>query len=129
MSPVSRMTCLWRRSTQHNYVVTHAVVWLPGAMNAYRVVRESDPEGARRISGAVALLAGDPCPEGSSVLGSTAFRRLRLERYRVLYEVAPGTVSVMHVGSVLPDLWEEESPQVGGAVQVEDRAAGPFGVR
>lgn len=102
MSLVSRMTCLWRHSTQHNYGVTHAVVWLPGAMAAYRAVRAADPDGARRISRAVALLAGNPYPESSSALGSTAFRRLRLDRYRVLYEVASGTVSVMHVGSVIP---------------------------
>jgi len=101
MSRVSRMTCLWRHSTQHNYGVTHAVVWLPGAMAAYRAVRAADPDGARRISRAVALLAGDPCPEGSTSLGTTGFRRLRLDTYRVLYEVAAGSVSVMHVGSVL----------------------------
>jgi mRNA interferase RelE/StbE len=103
---VSRMTCLWRHSTQHNYGVpqsadTAAVVWLPGAMTAYRAVRAADPEGARRISRAVALLAGDPCPRASTALGSTAFRRLRLDRYRVLYEVESGTVSIMHVGAVL----------------------------
>lgn len=71
-------------------------------MTAYRSVREADPEGARRISRAVALLAGDPRPRTSTALGSTPFRRLRLDRYRVLYEVAPASVSVMHVGFVLP---------------------------
>jgi mRNA interferase RelE/StbE len=101
-SRVSRMTCLCRHWTQHNYCVTHAVVWLPGAMTAYRSVRDSDPDGARRISRAVALLSGNPCPGESTALGGTPFRRLRLDHYRVLYEVEPGTVSVMHVGSVLP---------------------------
>jgi mRNA interferase RelE/StbE len=96
------MTCLCRHWTQHNYCVTHAVVWLPGAMTAYRSVRDSDPDGARRISRAVALLSGNPCPGESTALGGTPFRRLRLDHYRVLYEVEPGTVSVMHVGSVLP---------------------------
>ena len=71
-------------------------------MTAYRSVRESDPDGARRISRAVALLGEQPCPSGSAALGSTAFRRLRLDHYRVLYEVTPGSVSIMHVGSVLP---------------------------
>jgi mRNA interferase RelE/StbE len=70
-------------------------------MAAYRSVRAEDPQGARRISGAVARLAADPYPGDSTALGGTSFRRLRLDRYRVLYEVAPGTVSVMHVGSVL----------------------------
>jgi mRNA interferase RelE/StbE len=70
-------------------------------MGAYRTLRIDDPEGARRVLRAVTLLAGDPCPEGSTVLGSTQFRRLHLDRYRVLYEVDAGTVSVMHVGTVL----------------------------
>jgi mRNA interferase RelE/StbE len=95
------MRCLWRHSAQHNHEVNHAVVWLPGAMGAYRTLRTDDPEGARRVLRAVTLLAGDPCPEGSTALGSTQFRRLHLDRYRVLYEVDAGTVSVLHVGTVL----------------------------
>jgi mRNA interferase RelE/StbE len=71
-------------------------------MTAYRSVRDADPDGARLISRAVALLAGDPCPGESTALGGTPYRRLRLDRYRVLYEVSRGTVSVMHVGFVLP---------------------------
>jgi mRNA interferase RelE/StbE len=71
-------------------------------MTAYRSVRESDPDGARLISRAVLLLAGDPWPGESTALGGTPYRRLRLDRYRILYEVESGTVSVMHVGSVIP---------------------------
>jgi mRNA interferase RelE/StbE len=71
-------------------------------MAAYRTLRADDPEGARHVLRAVTLLAGDPCPQGSTALGSTSFRRLHFERYRVLYEVDSGTVSVMHVGTVLP---------------------------
>jgi mRNA interferase RelE/StbE len=70
-------------------------------MAAYRMLRIDDPEGARHILHAVTLLAGDPCPESSTVLGRTQFRRLHLGRYRVLYEIDAGTVSVMHVGTVL----------------------------
>jgi mRNA interferase RelE/StbE len=70
-------------------------------MAAYRMLRIDDPEGARQILRAVTLLAEDPCPQSSTVLGSTQFRRLHLDRYRVLYEIDAGTVSVMHVGTVL----------------------------
>ena len=70
-------------------------------MAAYRLLRIDDPEGARYVLRAVTLLAGDPCPESSTALGSTQFRRLHLDRYRVLYEVDAATVSVMHVGTVL----------------------------
>jgi mRNA-degrading endonuclease RelE of RelBE toxin-antitoxin system len=82
--------------------MTLAVVWLPEAMTAYRTLRAADPEGASRISYAVAMLGEHPWPEGSNALGDTAFRRLRLDQYRVLYELVPGTVRVMHVGRVIP---------------------------
>jgi mRNA-degrading endonuclease RelE of RelBE toxin-antitoxin system len=82
--------------------MTLAVVWRPAAMNAYRSLRVTDPEGARRIARRVAALAAESRPEGSSCLGETEFRRLRLDQYRVLYEVTPDTVRVMHVGRVLP---------------------------
>ncbi|MGH3150677.1 MAG: type II toxin-antitoxin system RelE family toxin [Streptosporangiaceae bacterium] len=65
-------------------------------------MRIKDPAGAKRVSQAVAMLADEPCPETSSALGGTAFRRLRLDQYRVLYEVTRNTISVLHVGRVLP---------------------------
>jgi mRNA-degrading endonuclease RelE of RelBE toxin-antitoxin system len=83
--------------------MTLAVVWLPAAMNAYRSLRVTDPEGARHIARRIAALAAEPRPEGSNSLGETDFRRLRLDQYRVLYEVTPDTVRrVMHVGRALP---------------------------
>jgi mRNA-degrading endonuclease RelE of RelBE toxin-antitoxin system len=82
--------------------MTLAVVWLPAAMNAYRSLRVTDPEGARHIARRIAALAAEPRPEGSSSLGETDFRRLRLDQYRVLYEVTPDSVRVMHVGRALP---------------------------
>lgn len=78
-----------------------AVIWLPEAMTAYRRLRAADPDGARQIAKAVAALGTDPCPTGSSALGGTAFRRLYLDRYRVLYEVTDTAVRVMHVGRVI----------------------------
>jgi len=82
--------------------MTLAVVWLPEAMTAYRSMRAADPAGAKMISQAVAALAGEPCPEGSSALGGTAYMRLRLDSYRILYEVTRHTVRVMNVGRALP---------------------------
>lgn len=78
-----------------------AVVWLPGAMTAYRLLRAAEPEAAVGIAQAIAALADEPQPPGSNALGKTAFRRLRLAEYRVLYEVTPDTVRVMHVGRAL----------------------------
>ena len=78
--------------------MTLTVVWLPEAMTAYRSLRIKDPAGAKRVSQAVAMLADEPRPETSSALGGTAFRRLRLDQYRVLYELTRNTVNLFHPG-------------------------------
>lgn len=70
-------------------------------MAAYRVLRSADPDGARRVSCAVAALRDDPCPQASTALGASGFWRLRLDAYRVLYEIVPGSVRVLHVGRVI----------------------------
>ena len=80
--------------------MTYAVIWRPEAMTAYRRLRAVDGQGVKRIAQTVSALAADPCPAASSALGGTNFRRLRLDDYRVLYEVAEETVYVMHVGRV-----------------------------
>jgi mRNA-degrading endonuclease RelE of RelBE toxin-antitoxin system len=82
--------------------MTLAVVWLPAAMSAYRSLRVTDPEAAGQIARGIAALGAEPRPEGSSGLGETNFRRLRLDHYRVLYEVTSDSVRVMHVGRALP---------------------------
>jgi mRNA interferase RelE/StbE len=81
--------------------MTYQVIWLSEAMTAYRQLRAADPDGAKRIARAVAALAIDSHPLESNALGSTNFRRLRLDRYRVLYEVSDDTIRVMHVGRVI----------------------------
>jgi mRNA interferase RelE/StbE len=81
--------------------MTYPVIWLPEAMTAYRQLRASGPDGAKRIEKAVAALAVDPRPAESNALGGTNFRRIRLDGYRVLYEVADDMVRVMHVGRVI----------------------------
>jgi hypothetical protein len=89
------MTSSWRQLSPDL-----GIVWLPGAMTAFRMLREDDPDGAALIANAVAALRTEPRPENSTALGDTQFRRLRTERYRVLYELTASTVRVMHVGSV-----------------------------
>jgi mRNA-degrading endonuclease RelE of RelBE toxin-antitoxin system len=64
-------------------------------------LRTADPDGAKRIARAVAALAADSHPVESNALGGTSFRRLRLDRYRVLYEVTEDMIRVMHVGRVI----------------------------
>jgi mRNA interferase RelE/StbE len=81
--------------------MTYSVIWLSEAMTGYRLLRAADPDGAKRIAKAIAALAVDPRPAESNALGRTSFRRLRLDRYRVLYEVTEDMVRVMHVGRVI----------------------------
>jgi mRNA-degrading endonuclease RelE of RelBE toxin-antitoxin system len=71
-------------------------------MTAFRTLRESEPEGAAFVATAVAALAAEPRPVTSTALGDTAFRRLRIDRYRVLYELTSDAVRIMHVGQVFP---------------------------
>ena len=80
--------------------MSYAVIWLTEAMTSYRSLRAADPDGAKRIASTIAGLAADPCPAESDALGRTNFRRIRLDRYRILYEVSDTAVRVMHVGRV-----------------------------
>jgi len=47
---------------------------------------------------AVARLADRPRPAGSFPYGSPDRRRLRIGRYRVMYDITAETVSVWHLG-------------------------------
>jgi mRNA interferase RelE/StbE len=49
--------------------MTYSVIWLPEAVTAYRRLRATDPDGAKRIAKAVAALAADPRPAESNALG------------------------------------------------------------
>jgi mRNA interferase RelE/StbE len=47
---------------------------------------------------AVARLADEPRPAGSFPYGSPDRRRLRIGRYRVMYDITADTVSIWHLG-------------------------------
>lgn len=56
-----------------------------------------DPQGLRQLLDAVDTLAGDPQPASSVQYGSSTLRRLRVGRYRILYEISDA-ITVIHVG-------------------------------
>ena len=56
-----------------------------------------DPYGIRAVLDAIDRLADDPRPAGSFPYGSPDLRRLRVGRYRVLYEITDETVAVRHI--------------------------------
>lgn len=56
-----------------------------------------DQQGIRAVFDAIDRLADDPRPAGSFPYGSPDLRRLRIGRYRVLYEITEETVAVRHI--------------------------------
>jgi mRNA interferase RelE/StbE len=56
-----------------------------------------DPEGIAAVLNAVDRLVDDPRPAGSFPYGSPDLRRLRVGRYRVLYEIKGDVVSIGHI--------------------------------
>ena len=56
-----------------------------------------DPQGIRSVLDAIDRLADDPRPAGSFPYGSPDLRRLRVGRYRVLYEITEETIAVRHI--------------------------------
>jgi mRNA interferase RelE/StbE len=56
-----------------------------------------DPQGMRAVLDAIDRLADDPRPAGSFPYGSPDLRRLRVGRYRILYEIAEDAIAVRHI--------------------------------
>jgi mRNA interferase RelE/StbE len=60
-----------------------------------------DPHGIRAVLDAIDRLADDPRPAGSFPYGSPDLRRLRVGRYRVLYEITQDAVAIRHIARVI----------------------------
>ena len=56
-----------------------------------------DPQGMRTVLDVIDRLADDPRPAGSFPYGSPDLRRLRVGRYRILYEIAEDAIAVRHI--------------------------------
>jgi mRNA interferase RelE/StbE len=56
-----------------------------------------DPQGMRAVLDAIDQLVDDPRPAGSFPYGSPDLRRLRVGRYRVLYEITEDVIAVRHI--------------------------------
>ena len=61
-----------------------------------------DPQGIRAVLDAIDWLADDPRPTGSFPYGSPDLRRLRVGRYRVLYEITDDAIVVRHIARGTP---------------------------
>ena len=56
-----------------------------------------DPQGIREVLDAIDRLADEPRPAGSFPYGSPDLRRLRVGRYRILYEITEEAVAIRHI--------------------------------
>jgi mRNA interferase RelE/StbE len=61
-----------------------------------------DPDGVRALLDAIDSLADQPRPSSSVAFGSPDLRRLRVGRYRVVYEIRADAVVVGHIGRTTP---------------------------
>jgi mRNA interferase RelE/StbE len=80
--------------------VTYTVVWELNAVDLAAKFLTDDPDGVRRLFSAADRLCDDPRPPGAFPLGTSGLHRLRVDRYRLVYEVDDDsrTVRVRHVG-------------------------------
>ena len=64
---------------------------------AVRTLRKLDPQVARRVRGAIALLAHDPRPPGARALQGRSGFRVRVGDYRIIYTVEDEVLLVVVV--------------------------------
>ena len=64
---------------------------------ALRALRKLDPHSARRIRGAIALLAQDPRPPATRALQGRDGLRIRVGDYRIIYTVQDDVLLVVVV--------------------------------
>lgn len=82
--------------------MSHAVNWSERATLAASRYLDDDAVGLAQLLDATDALAEVPRPSGSVPYGSEDLRRMRVTRYRILYEIDPAEQSIMvlHVGRV-----------------------------
>ncbi len=80
--------------------MTFKVVWEPAAVDLATRFLADDPDGLRELFTAVDALANEPRPLGAFPLGTSGLYRLRVGRYRAVYEVdeASQSIKIRHVG-------------------------------
>ncbi len=78
--------------------MSRQVKWEAQAIDQAAGFLGDDPDGVREMLDAVARLADEPRPAGSFPCGSPDRRRLRIGRYRVMYDITAETVSVWDLG-------------------------------
>ena len=78
--------------------MSRQVIWEAQAIHQAAGFLRDDPDGVREMLDAVAWLADEARPCRVVPYGSPDRRRLRIGRYRVMYDITAGSVSVWHLG-------------------------------
>jgi mRNA interferase RelE/StbE len=82
--------------------VSYSVTWTERAISSGSEFLADDPEGLTQVLNATDRLADDPRPLGAFRYGSADLLRIRVGRYRILYEIEPEaqSITILHVGRV-----------------------------
>jgi mRNA interferase RelE/StbE len=82
--------------------VSYSLDWYEGALNSAAEYLADDPDGLDELFDALGRLTDDPRPRRSKALTTPGLRRLRIGRYRALYEIVDsvGSIIVIHVGRI-----------------------------
>ena len=82
--------------------MSYSVTWSERAVSAGSSFLADDREGLAQVLHAADRLADDPRPSGAFPYGSPDLLRIRVGRYRILYEIdqAAESITVLHVGRV-----------------------------
>ncbi|MFE7045493.1 type II toxin-antitoxin system RelE/ParE family toxin [Streptomyces atratus] len=75
--------------------MTYTVVWQHQAMTEFRRLRQLDPAGAKECAAVVRALADEPRPPGARQLGGSAYWRLSVGDWRILYQPEDDTITVI----------------------------------
>ena len=78
--------------------MTYSIDWEPAATNTAAGFLMDDKEGLHRFIAALDALATDPRPPSSSALGSPDQRRIRIGRYRAIYEIGETQIVIAVIG-------------------------------
>ena len=80
--------------------MTYEIAWADEALAAAQAFMADDPAGLATVFDTVDNLATNPRPPAAIPWGSTTFLRLRVGRYRVLYQIDDHVIRIdeIHLG-------------------------------
>jgi mRNA interferase RelE/StbE len=82
--------------------MSYSVTWTERAISAGCDFLADDPEGLTQVLDATDVFGNDPRPLGAFPYGSADLLRIRVSRYRILYEIDPvaESITVLHIGRI-----------------------------